>query len=67
MKKYILLLIVCQIGFGQTKNMQNDIAKIIKKEKGLAFNITPAVSYFGNSIKTHWDKRKYQKSKFQYD
>jgi len=55
MNKYILLLIIPFLSFGQTENMQNDITKIIKKDKGFAFNITPAVSYFGNSVKTHWE------------
>ena len=55
MKKLITLLIVCQIGFTQSEKKQNDITKIIKKEKGFKFQITPAVSYFGNSVKTHWE------------
>ena len=29
--------------------------KLVKQERGLQFRTSPGVSYFGNSIKTHWE------------
>ena len=55
MKKIILLFTVFQIGIAQSEFKQNDITKIIKQEKGFSFTVTPSVSYFGNSVKTHWE------------
>ena len=33
----------------------DDINTFLKKEKGFQLRMSPGISYFGNSIKTHWD------------
>ena len=51
MKKFIFILLVLPIMvFSQSNNTQNDINR-----SGFQINLNPAVSYFGNSVKTHWE------------
>ena len=56
MRKLLFIpLILPMIVFTQSNELQNDISKILKNNKGFLININPAVSYFGNSVKTHWE------------
>ena len=60
MKKLLLFCCLMSMNmFSQEENnytrLGEDINTFLKKDKGFHLRMSPSISYFGNSIKTHWD------------